>query len=191
MYEEYIFGRVIRSDWFFDTYTVQEAAFFGKRKMLMAELSREDDDMDRKCGSCGQAVGEMDLYCIHCGALLEEKKQASVPIEKQQGDANATPLSLSDYMLMFLIMMIPVVNIVLLLVWAFDRKGNRNRRNFAKAGLIYFAIGIILTVVLAVGLMRAVVLDERQRHYEYHIGIPEFPSGIELAKYYAVPDNLQ
>lgn len=48
----------------------------------------------------------------------------------------------------FLLMFVPVVNIVLLFVWAFSNKGNKNRKNWAIASLFIVVIIIILLVIL-------------------------------------------
>ncbi len=64
-----------------------------------------------------------------------------------------TPLSFGTYMLLFLLMLIPVVNIVLLCMWAFGRQVNTNKRNFSRAALVYMAIGIVVSVVMGISVI--------------------------------------
>ncbi len=65
--------------------------------------------------------------------------------------APATPLfpviSTGDWFLTILLLSIPFVNIVMLFVWAFDSKTNPNKSAFAKANLIWMAIGIVLVMI--------------------------------------------
>ena len=55
------------------------------------------------------------------------------------------PLSLLDWMLTLLIMAIPIVNLVMLLVWAFSSDTNPNKANFAKAALLWMVIAFGLS----------------------------------------------
>ncbi|MDD3394765.1 MAG: zinc ribbon domain-containing protein [Clostridia bacterium] len=142
--------------------------------------------MSRKCNQCGQDVGEKDVYCINCGNLLEQRGKKSETDAEQSTSQNGvlyTPLSLGDYMFIGLILMIPLVNIVVLLLWAFDKHGNLNRKNLAKAGLIYIGIGTVLTIILGFGMLQAVKLDQEsypeQRFYEYQMEDPDYDGWME------------
>jgi heme/copper-type cytochrome/quinol oxidase subunit 2 len=57
------------------------------------------------------------------------------------------PLSLADWMLTIFITFTPLINIIMLFVWAFGRDTNPNRANWAKANLIWMLIGIILFII--------------------------------------------
>ena len=67
------------------------------------------------------------------------------PVPRQQ---SAAPLSVGQFFLMDLVSMIPLLNIVLLLVWSFADNTNPNRRNLARARLIWVAIGIVCSILL-------------------------------------------
>ena len=58
------------------------------------------------------------------------------------------PVSVGDWMLTYLLMCIPLVNIIMLLVWAFVGGAPESKSNWAKASLIWMVIGIVLTVML-------------------------------------------
>ncbi|GAA3405320.1 hypothetical protein ACFFNY_28835 [Paenibacillus hodogayensis] len=63
----------------------------------------------------------------------------------------APVLSFKDWMITLLIMAIPLVNIIMLFVWAFGGSStNPNKSNYAKAALLWIAIGIVLYVVFVV-----------------------------------------
>ena len=55
---------------------------------------------------------------------------------------------MGQFFLMDLVSMIPLLNIVLLLVWSFADNTNPNRRNLARARLIWVAIGIVCSILL-------------------------------------------
>ncbi|MGI5878595.1 MAG: zinc ribbon domain-containing protein [Christensenellales bacterium] len=66
-------------------------------------------------------------------------------------DDLSAPLRTGQYIGMLLLLAIPIVNIVMLFVWAFSSDVNLNRRNYARAILILMAISLgIMFVVLIV-----------------------------------------
>ncbi|MFX3634173.1 MAG: hypothetical protein ACE3L7_16300 [Candidatus Pristimantibacillus sp.] len=68
-----------------------------------------------------------------------------------QMQAQAAPeVSFKDWMLTILLMAIPVVNIIMLFVWGFGSGTNPSKANFAKASLLWMAIGIVLYIVIFV-----------------------------------------
>lgn len=60
------------------------------------------------------------------------------------------PMSVKDWFITLLITYIPLVGLIMLLVWAFDSSTNLNKKNFAKASLIWMLIGIVLAVIFVV-----------------------------------------
>ncbi len=56
----------------------------------------------------------------------------------------APVMSLGDWIITFIILMIPIVNIVMLFVWAFSSGTNPNKANFCKAYLILALIGLVV-----------------------------------------------
>ena len=60
---------------------------------------------------------------------------------------NAPAVSTGDWMVTLLIAAIPVVNIIMLIVWAFSDTTNPNKTNWAKATLIWMLIGIGLSIL--------------------------------------------
>ncbi len=55
------------------------------------------------------------------------------------------PVTVGEWLLTMLLMLIPCVNIVLLLVWAFGDKEKKSKSNYFKARLIYYGIMIGLS----------------------------------------------
>ena len=54
-------------------------------------------------------------------------------------------MTVGEWLITMLILIIPIVNIVMLFIWGF---GNPDpRRNYARASLIWMAIGIVLMII--------------------------------------------
>ena len=63
----------------------------------------------------------------------------------------APVMSTGSWIGTLLLMYIPIVNIILLIVWAASTGENPNRRNFARAYLLMFVISFILMAVIIFG----------------------------------------
>lgn len=72
-------------------------------------------------------------------------------MEQQYGvvEQNDT-MSVGQYVVMMLIGIIPIVGIIMWFVWAFGSNTNTNKKNFARAYLIFILIGIGLSIVISV-----------------------------------------
>lgn len=56
-------------------------------------------------------------------------------------------LSVGEWLLTLLLMSIPVVNIIMLIVWAVSESDAR-RRNFSRAYLIWYAISLVVGIII-------------------------------------------
>ncbi|MGI5972025.1 MAG: hypothetical protein ACOX7P_09960, partial [Oscillospiraceae bacterium] len=63
------------------------------------------------------------------------------------GQLGDEPLRVGQYIGMFLLMCVPILNIILLFVWGFGSSANLNKKNFARAALILCAILLIFWIV--------------------------------------------
>ena len=59
-------------------------------------------------------------------------------------------ISLGEWMWSLLLTFIPIVNIIALIVWSVSETTNPNKKNFARARLIYAGIGIVVWIVLLI-----------------------------------------
>ncbi len=66
------------------------------------------------------------------------------------------PLSVGQYILTFILLGIPLVNIILLFVWSFGSDVNLNKKNFCRAVLIIGIIATVLSIALG-GVITAIV----------------------------------
>ena len=69
----------------------------------------------------------------------------------------AKVMSLKDWVISLIISVIPVVGFVMLLVWAFSDSVNPNKKNWSRAMLIMYIIGIALYVLFVVLFMGAII----------------------------------
>ena len=58
--------------------------------------------------------------------------------------------------------MIPMVNLVMIFVWAFSSNTNPNKANYFKAALILFAIVMAIYLVLAVVFLGSIATNQYQ-----------------------------
>ena len=130
--------------------------------------------MPKVCKKCGGEVKMEDRFCMHCGMPLEKEPVKESVYEEKQDEHKAEILSVWDYLLMMILMVIPVVNIIVCILWIVGKTGNPNRRNFAKAWLILAVVGTILSGILTFGLIEFFVLDHYvSPDYQFQHTFPE------------------
>jgi heme/copper-type cytochrome/quinol oxidase subunit 2 len=61
---------------------------------------------------------------------------------------NQDTLTVGDWMIILLLISIPVINIIMLFVWALSSDTNETKSNFAKAVLMWFVVIIIIWILL-------------------------------------------
>lgn len=127
--------------------------------------------MSKVCKKCGGAVKAEDQFCMHCGMPLEKEE----PVREERREENqAEVLSMGDYLLMFIILAIPVVNFIVCILWIISGNSNPNKRNFAKAWMVIAVIGTILSGLLAFGAYQFLVMDHYvDIHEQIEYSIPE------------------
>jgi hypothetical protein len=61
---------------------------------------------------------------------------------------NQDTLTVGDWMIILLLISIPIINIIMLFVWALSSDTNETKSNFAKAVLMWFVVIIIIWILL-------------------------------------------
>ncbi|MBQ6554432.1 MAG: hypothetical protein IJR45_01805 [Firmicutes bacterium] len=74
-------------------------------------------------------------------------------------------MTLKDWMITMLIMLIPCVNIVMMFVWAFGSNVNPSKKTYFQAVLIWAAIGIVLEILWIVLLGGAAAMSSMGSNY--------------------------
>ena len=82
--------------------------------------------------------------------------------QNQIGHQQAPVVSVKEWLLTNLIMMMPLVNLIMMLVWAFSSNTNPNKANYFKAALILFAIVMAIYLVLAVVIFGSIAANQYQ-----------------------------
>lgn len=67
--------------------------------------------------------------------------------QEQYAKGNKSVVSMGEWLVTMLIMIIPLVNFIMLFVWAFGSNTPESKANWAKAQLVWMVIGIILVVI--------------------------------------------
>ena len=68
---------------------------------------------------------------------------------ENQSQTSAQVVKTTDWLVTLLLASIPVVNLIMLFIWAFGSDTNPNKSNWAKAGLIWMAIFIGIYIIFA------------------------------------------
>lgn len=58
------------------------------------------------------------------------------------------PMTLGDWIVTYLLLMIPIANIVLMFVWAFGSNVNKSKKTFFQANLIFAAVWLVICIIL-------------------------------------------
>ena len=133
-----------------------------------------------KCNACDATINIDSRFCDMCGSATQQpdnrplKTRAPepqppvsppytyappqhVPAFAAQGsvrggmvDSRDRVMTVGGWMGTFLLLMIPLVNFILVLVWAFGGGTNRNRQNFVRAYILLFIIFALIWILLAV-----------------------------------------
>ena len=115
------------------------------------------------CTNCNNPIPEGNSFCQKCGTPVAKSQAAQpapapapAPVYQQHTPVYSAPVaqpqqlksvSCAGWFLRSILMAIPICNIIMLFVWAGNKKAERSARTWAKLQLIYFFIGIGLCVV--------------------------------------------
>lgn len=119
------------------------------------------------CTKCGTQVAEGVKFCTSCGTPMGAAQQpqpqqtyTQQPQQQQyqqppygqpypQPAYTEEPISTGSYMLMFLLLMIPIVNLLCLIVWACGGSNKKNKVNLSRAMLFWMLIGAVIGGIIA------------------------------------------
>jgi heme/copper-type cytochrome/quinol oxidase subunit 2 len=68
-------------------------------------------------------------------------------MESEELTKNREVISTGEWVLYIFLFSIPLINIIILCVWAFGSQTNPTKTNFGRAGLIWIVIWIVLYVI--------------------------------------------
>lgn len=128
------------------------------------------------CEKCGANLPAGTKFCGGCGARTEAQPavtqeqstpspappRPAVPPRTSPAAASggapqtalaytpqpgAEPLSVGQYIVTLLLICVPILGIILLFKWSFGKAVNLNKKNMARAYLIFFAVWFVLILV--------------------------------------------
>lgn len=94
------------------------------------------------------------------GTPYQQAPPQSAPVYQPQQvpQAPLAPVvSVGDWFVTLLVVSIPIVNLIVLLIWAFGGSTNPNKVTFAKANLIWLAVAIALGIFFFSSLMALIM----------------------------------
>lgn len=117
------------------------------------------------CSNCGNQVADHVKFCTSCGAAMTAEASVSemtstVPPSVTPAQSSPStkqphasvykeePISTKSYVGIMFLLIIPVLNLLLLIIWACGGCRKKNKRNFARAALLWFVIGSILSILI-------------------------------------------
>ena len=66
----------------------------------------------------------------------------------KRGSSNWPPMTLGNWIVTMLLLLIPIANIILIFIWAFGSNVNPSKKSYFQASLIFLAISIIFGIAL-------------------------------------------
>lgn len=78
--------------------------------------------------------------------------------EKHAPEGDYRVFGVGEWMITILFFLLPIINIIMMAIWAFSSKGNINRRNISRAGLLWMII-LLLAYAVAMTVAGYTILD--------------------------------
>ncbi|MDO5073747.1 Uncharacterised protein [Neisseria animaloris] len=83
---------------------------------------------------------------------MSDIQQHRTNLSRVYQNAVAPAVGLGEWIVTLIVLMIPLVNIIMLLVWAFSSGTNPSKANFCKAQLLFMLVSIVIAAVLVFGM---------------------------------------
>lgn len=114
--------------------------------------------MEEQSQQSGRSTVQEQLQQQYRQPTVQEQLQYQY---QQPQDELEEPMTMGEWMITLLIMLIPCANIIMAFVWAFNSTEKKSKSNFFKAYLIFMAIVIVLSIlaVIVVGVFTASVVS--------------------------------
>lgn len=93
--------------------------------------------------------------------------QAQLRYEYQDRENLEEPMTMGEWLITMLIMMIPCANIIMMFVWAFSSTEKKSKSNYFKANLIFMGIMLVFMIIMVVvmGAAMASAVDNMGGYY--------------------------
>lgn len=137
--------------------------FEPQEKAEEAKQPQQNESAEAKQPSTEDRADQRPIYARDCAQKEPphttekqlDKGEETVPCYRPVRTQDASEMSTGEWVMVLLLTIIPVVNLVVLCVWAFTSHTDSVKRSYARAALIVLAI----VTVLGVAFLAALVLD--------------------------------
>ena len=89
------------------------------------------------------------------GFIPLQSTPAAAPEAETQNDPTLAPMRIKNWIPVFILSAIPLVNLIMMFVWSFSSRTNKSKQSFARLSLIVTLICVVLAVIAAI-LMKTV-----------------------------------
>lgn len=135
--------------------------------MICKNCSAQIPDGSKFCTACGHKI-VVEPFVAPKPQQPPQAPYTQIPPQVQQGQvppynlndaqqqtvsknpALDAPLTVLDFFLMSLLSFVPIIGFIFLLIWAFSGNTNINRKNYARAALIWILVSIGLVILLSI-----------------------------------------
>lgn len=76
--------------------------------------------------------------------------------QEQFSQPNASVVTVGDWIVTMILMCIPLVNLIMVLIWAFGSNTPVSKANWAKATLLFMVIGVVLMMIFGASIFALV-----------------------------------
>lgn len=119
------------------------------------------------CTNCGNMLDNNAKFCGVCGTPVQVQPTPQPVAQPQYQQPQQTytynnhqqmggypqqggsVMSVGSYIITFIITSIPIVGFIMILVWSFGSNTEPNKKNLARALLIFMLIGVLFYIIFA------------------------------------------
>ena len=129
-----------------------EGGTSGKRnyeKYLEGDIWSPDQNAQ---ANAAQTDADTPYFTPYEGYERDRQQAGTMPAPNQVVDYHGLeePVSVGEWIVSMLLMLVPCLNIIMMFVWAFGKDEKKSKSNFFKASLIYMGVVLVLYLILAV-----------------------------------------
>ena len=96
------------------------------------------------CNRCGFDSDDTAKFCTNCGQDLTQPTYYYQVPPKDHTEV----MSIGKYLLTFLLLSIPIANVVLMIIWSVTKDTNKNLQNMSRALWIWTAIWVGIFILI-------------------------------------------
>ncbi|MBQ8728042.1 MAG: zinc-ribbon domain-containing protein [Oscillospiraceae bacterium] len=109
------------------------------------------------CKNCGMDNADNVQFCSNCGASTQQNPAPTYNNAQNGGPTyvnvqvpsdTSNLVSIGAYVGMWFAMCVPILNIIMMIIWA--TSGNKSKKNFVLAYLVMIAISVGITIIASV-----------------------------------------